>query len=266
MWHYLKAAFWARPEIPGFGRLPLNVIVLSGLTLLGFGHEGFWLAAAAAETLYLYTLTTSERFRNVVDAENIVLQQGTVEEQRQALVTSLIPPRRQQLAALEKKCARILQLHHDNQSDEFTVESNAEALHKISWLYLKLLVAQQNIATLETPSDERDLQHQIDIIQADLSSAKISPSLKESKTATWKILQQRKENLSRRAQTMEEIQSDLTRIEAQVDLAMENTGMRGKTETISTNIDLVSQLLDDSVYGDSGASIAAIDETYALKA
>jgi len=45
-------------------------------------------------------------------------------------------------------------------------------------------------------------------------------------------------------------------------LALENAGMRGKPETISTNIDLVSQLLDDSIYGDSGASIAALDKTF----
>jgi hypothetical protein len=38
--------------------------------------------------------------------------------------------------------------------------------------------------------------------------------------------------------------------------------MRGSGESISTNIELVSQLLDDSIYGDSGHSIAALDKTF----
>jgi len=91
---------------------------------------------------------------------------------------------------------------------------------------------------------------------------RISRSLRESKEATLRILEQRLANLERREQTLAEIDSDLTRIEAQVDLALENAGMRGKSEAISANIDLVSQLLDDSIYGDAGESVAALDRTY----
>ncbi|MGC3990920.1 MAG: hypothetical protein QM796_14835 [Chthoniobacteraceae bacterium] len=266
MWHYLKAAFWARPEIPGLGRVPANLLAVIGLGLLGFGHQGFWLAGLAAETAYLYALTTNDRFRKLVDADALQIEDLSAEQQRQQLIRTLLPARRERLEALQQKCARILELHRDAQSDAFIVEGDTEALQKIEWLHLKLLVAQQNIASLEVPSARENLKGKIEALKKDLCADKISASLRESKEATLKILQQRLANLDRRDQTLEEIESDLTRIEAQVDLALENTGMRGKTETISANIDLVSHLLDDSIYGDSGASIAALDQTYGEKA
>lgn len=266
MWSYLKAAFWARADIPGLGQMPLNAMLLCGLGLLGFGHQGFWLAAIALETSYLYILATNERFQNLVNSENHEIEDLSVEMQRLTLVQGLIPPRRAKIERLDQKCDRILQLDRDRENDGFIVEGSGEALRKIQWLYLKLLVAEQNIDTLQTPSVEHELQKQIDLIQCELTSSKITNSLKESKNATLQILHQRLANLERREQILEEITSDLTRIEAQVDLAIENTGMRGRNETISTNIKLVSQLLDNSVYGESEASIAAIDQTYGEKA
>ena len=63
MFRYLKAAFWAAPQFAGLGRLPLNVLALSGFGILGFGHAGFWLLGLALEGTYLYALVSSARFR-----------------------------------------------------------------------------------------------------------------------------------------------------------------------------------------------------------
>jgi len=263
MWAYLKAAFWARPEIPGFGRLPLNVLFSSGIVLLGFGHPGFWFAGAALETAYLYALTTNPRFQNLVDAETTSIEVESAETQREVLIQTLTPPRRQKLEELRSKCRRVLQMQQDVGTDDLLRDGNREALQRLKWLYLKLLVAEQNISSLDAISTQDSLQTQIDRLVEELSARKSSASLRDSKEATLRILRQRLTNLDRRGQNLEEIASDLTRIEAQVDLALENAGMRGETTTISTNIDLVSQLLDDSsIYGDSGASIAAIEQSY----
>jgi hypothetical protein len=262
VFRYLKAAFWASPTIPGVGRIPVNALAVAGLLILGFGHEGFWLLGAGLEAAYLYALARNERFRRVVDAEDLQIEENSAEQQREVLVASLTPDRRDRLQKVEKLCLRIMQLHRDSQTEDFLIEANAEALKKLSWLHLKLLVAQQNLESLHATSAEVGLKRQIELIQKDLQHDKISPSLKESKKATLAILQQRLANLDRREQSLEEIESDLTRIEAQVDLALENAGMRGKPETISANIDLVSHLLDDSIYGDSGASIAAVDQSF----
>ncbi|HEY5753612.1 MAG TPA: hypothetical protein VIT21_10715 [Chthoniobacterales bacterium] len=264
MWRYLKAAFWARPEIPGLGRMPLNIVVLAGFGLLGFGHQGFWMAGATLEMAYLFALTTNPRFQKWTDAQHITFEENTVEKQRLALIQALTPARQNQLEALDAKCAQVLQLERDAQAeiDNFTVSSTGDALSKIQWLYLKLLIAQQNLASLQGPSAHDDLTRQITLIESDLRSGKLSSSLHQSKTATLKILQQRLANLGRRERDLEEIHSDLTRIEAQVDLALENAGMRGRTEMISGNLHLVSQLLDPSIYGESSENVQAVEASF----
>jgi len=263
MLRYLRAAFWAAPEIRSLGRVPWNALGVVGFAILGFGHAGFWLLGLAGEMTYLYALTMNDRFRRLVDAEEKTIVETSAEAQRQALVSKLAPPARAELAKIEVKCEEILRLYAEVQPEEFVVVGcNREALQKLSWLYLKLLLARQNLQSLDPESTERELRAKIEKIERDLASVSLTPSLRKSKEATRNILLQRLLALDRREQTLEEIASDLLRIEAQIDLAVDHAGMRGKPETISSNIDLVSQLLDDTVYGDSGASIAALEQTY----
>lgn len=262
MFRYLKAAFWAAPDVAGIGRLPANAIALAGVGILGIGHPGFWLLGLGLEAAYLFSLTMSRRFRRLVDARELDLTEDAAAVQRQALVAKLGALARARLAGIEAKCEKILQLHRDSQTEDFVVDGNREALKKLSWIYLKLLVARTNLEAIDTAQSQRELSRKIAELRENLREEKLSPSLLESKRATLRILEQRNANLEHREQTLEEIESDLTRIEAQVDLALDNAGMRGKSGTISANIDLVSQLLDDSVYGDSGASIAEIERTY----
>lgn len=262
MFRYLKAAFLAAPEIAGLGRLPANVILLAGFLILGFGHPGFWLLGLALEASYLYTLTTSARFRKLVDADQLQLSESAAASQRLALIAKLAPASRGRLARIEEKCAKVLQLERDAQAEDFTIEGNREALRKLEWLYLKVLVAQQNLHALGGDGSQNELRRKVGVLQSEVGADRLSRSLRESKQATLRILEQRLANLERREQTLAEIDSDLTRIEAQVDLAMDNAGMRGKSEAISANINLVSQLLDESIYGESGSSIAALDRTF----
>lgn len=261
MFRHLKAAFLAAPEIPGIGRLPVNAITLAGLAILGFGHPGFWLLGLGAEAAYLYALATSPRFKRFTAAESLQETQSAAESQRHAIAGKLAPGALLRVAALEEKCARILQLSVDSQADDFMIDSDREALKKLSGLYLKLLLAAQNLTDHDQEAVENQIAGQIASVKNDLLDAKLSPALRESKTATLRILAQRLANFERRDLALEEIASDLLRIEVQIDLALENTGIRGKSE--SFNIGLVSQLLaDNALYGDSGASIAEFERTF----
>ena len=242
----------------------MNVIALAGLMILGFGHPGFWFLGLAVETAYLYALSSSERFKRVVDAQEVDLEQGETDRQRESLVSTLDAVRRERLIQVQAKCGNVIEAYQKNEAEVGLVESNRQALQKLTWLYLKLLVAQQNLTAMHKDNAAKDIQHQIDLIEKDLRFDKISPSLKESKHATLAILQQRLAVFGMRSETLQEMESDLTRIEAQVDLALENAGMRGKPIAISDNIDLVSQLLDDSLFGDSGASVAALDRRFQI--
>ena len=61
---------------------------------------------------------------------------------------------------------------------------------------------------------------------------------------------------------MEEIDSDLTRIEAQVDLALENASMQGKPPALSTEIELASDLVSGTHFGESQNDVAALDRAF----
>jgi hypothetical protein len=93
-------------------------------------------------------------------------------------------------------------------------------------------------------------------------SGRDNEALLNSKSATINILKERVGNIHRRRQTLEEIDSDLTRIESQVELILENTTMQGKPSTISTDIELASNLFASNLFGDSEITVAALDRTY----
>jgi hypothetical protein len=257
----LKAAFLAAPDIPVIGRLPLNAITLAGMAILGFGHPGFWLLGLGAEAAYLYALATSPRFQRLVEAESRQQSRSAEESQRLAMVDKLAPEARQRMAKLEENCRRISQLNAESEVEDFLVGNDREALEKLGGLYLKLLLAAQNLTAHDQQAVEEQIARQIASVKNDLLDADLSPALRESKTATLRILARRLANFERRELALEEIASDLLRIEVQIDLALENTGIRGKSE--SFNIGLVSQLLaDNALYGDSGASIAEFERTF----
>jgi hypothetical protein len=94
----------------------------------------------------------------------------------------------------------------------------------------------------------------------------VTAALRESKTATLAIMKQRLANLRNRTRTMQEIESDLTRIEAQVDLALENASMQGKPQTISLEIDLASDLVSGTLFGESQNDVAALERAFAPNA
>lgn len=259
MFRYLKEAFWARPDIGGLGRIPWNAIAVAGALILGFGEHAVWIGGLGLETLYLYALATNPRFQHWVDAVDLARIRSSDDTARTNLVENLAPPARGRVNSLEQKIGKIEQLYHESQADEFLFDSNRDALHKLANMYIRLLVAQRNITNTGAESSEKSLQSQIDQIRKEVAG-NIPAALRESKQATLNILSQRLTNLRRRSETLAEIESDLTRIEAQIDLALEDASLKGKPTAISSNIDLVSHLLiDDSTTTTSSSSGQALE-------
>jgi hypothetical protein len=254
MFRYLKEAFWARPDIGGLGRVPWNALIVAGAIILGFGEHSVWIGALGFEMLYLYALTTNARFQQWVDAKDLAKLRSSDDTARTTLVKNLAPSAKSRLNALEEKISRVEELYRESQADEFLFDSNREALHKLSSIYIRLLLAQRNITTMSTEVNEKALQSQVDQIRKELAGSVPSESLKESKQATLNILSQRLNNMRRRSESLAEIESDLTRIDAQIDLALEDASLKGKPTAISGNIDLVSHLLLDDTTTTSTSS------------
>jgi hypothetical protein len=264
MIQYLKRAFWAGPSLPGLGRLPVNAMATLGFGILGFGHPAFWLLGAGLETAYLAFVATDRRFQKWVDRQlKPPAEPREAAESRDALIQKLDPESRRRLGDLIAKRSRILQAGQDTQGPAFALESTREALGRLEWTYLKLLVARSYLESSKAPASAAGLERQIAELAREVAAGEGSLTLKSSREARLDLLRQRLQNLERRAETLQEIDSDLARIEAQVDLALENASLQRGGAVVAANLELASEILRDGLYfGDSEPDVLALDQAY----
>jgi hypothetical protein len=266
MWRYLTAAFWARPELPGLGRMPLNLLGVIGVGVLGLVNPGFWLLGLGIEVAYLFTLATNRRFQKTVDAADRVTNGDDPEQKRRALIAQMPADARQRLATFETKAERILQVQRESQFPEFTLDGTRDALQRLTWIYLKLLIVRQRLleqARLDTPGE---LEARVGELERELAGNALSEAMRTSKQATLDITRRRLDTLARRTQSLAEIDSDLMRTEAQLDLAVENAAIQDRPATIGSDLDLASGLLDSGAYGSDAATVMDLDRTFAQRA
>jgi hypothetical protein len=261
MLRYLKAAFFVGVDVPALGRVPANILALGAIAIFGFVQPAFWFLGMGLETAFLFALASNARFRKVVDAQELQVSENDMEAKRQALVNELPADSQKRLASLVRQCDKVLGVYRNLQAEDFVIGTNQEALRRLQWLYLKLLVGRCHLAATHEGAD-RDLMQKIADLEADLKDGEETEALRESKTATLNILKKRLANLRRKDITLQEIDSDLTRIENQVDLILENATIQGKPQTISTDIDLASDLVGGAAFGDSEVAIADLDQAF----
>lgn len=231
--------------------------------IVGFAEPALWLLGLGVEASVLFALTTNERFRKVVDSRHLESFDQDAESKRRALITTLPPELQRRLIELTRVCGQVTEVNQ--QTDEFLVETNRDALQRLEWVYLKLLVARNNLTSMRAAEPEGTLSARVADLESGLGSPSTSESLRQSKVATLAILKERLANVHRRKETLDEIDSDLARIEAQVQLLLENAAMQGKPTTISSDIELACNLASSHLYGDSGAAIADLDQTFTKK-
>jgi len=261
VWRYLKSAFLVSVDVPSLGRIPVNVLGTAAFAILGFAQPAFWLLGMAIEAAIIPSLAFNPRFQKYVEAQSLQLSKGDADQKRQALVKLLESAAQQRLWGLAKKCNQVLDVFRSQQAEDYIVESNDQALKNLEWVYLKLLVARHHLLS---PSSETEdsLEKKIKELDSDLRDGEETESLRQSKLATLNILKKRLSTMHKKQQTLEEIESDLTRIDNQVDLILENATVQQKPQTISADIELASDLLGGSIFGDDESAITDLDQTY----
>jgi hypothetical protein len=262
VWRYLKAAFFVGVDVPALGRVPVNALAAAGFFILGFGHPGFWLLGLATEAVIVPSLAFSRRFQKVIEAEDKQFSSGDSQSKRSSLVKLLPSDYQSRLANLERRCDKVLEVYRNAQAEEFLIDTNRDALENLKWVYLKLLIARYHLLTAGTEDTPQSLEKKIASIQGELQNGKESSALRQSKAATLDILKRRLANIQRREQSLEEVESDLTRVESQVDLILDNAAMQGKPQTISTDIELASDLVSGGMFGDVESTVADLDRDY----
>jgi len=261
MFRYLKAAFWAGPPVPILGKIPFNVLGVLAAFVLGFVEPAIWLVGGALEVAYLFILATNPRFQKVVEAQGLAQAADQTEAKKLQLIATLSPASRDRLTELQDKCLKSLELSRNLGEDDFSHDSNRDALRKLEWLYLKLLIARKYLQSEDSGNVEKQVASQIASIRAEISNEKTPPSIRDSKSATLELLEKRLNAVQRRKQTLAEVDSDLARIEAQVDLAVETAPLKGESHR-ADSIDLVAQLFDNDVFGTSSETVAELDRTF----
>jgi len=261
VWRYLKSAFLVTVDVPSLGRVPVNVLGAAAFGILGFAQPAFWLLGLAIEAAIIPTLAFNPRFQKVVEAQSLQLSQGDADQKRAVLVKLLETSAQQRLWGLAKKCDQVLDVFRSQQAEDYIIDSNDQALKNLEWVYLKLLVARHHLLSPSSET-EQSLEKKIQELENDLKDGEETESLRQSKTATLNILKKRQATMRQKKQTLEEIESDLTRIDNQVDLILENATVQGKPQTISADIELASDLLGGSIFGEDESAINVLDQTY----
>jgi hypothetical protein len=251
MGQYFKAAFLARLPVPGLGRLPLNVLGVAVFGILGFVAPVFWLIGLGLEVIFLVGLATNKGFQNMVHGEQLQVSAQLAEVKRGSLIRTLPLELQQRLIDLRRRSQKVIEV--SEHADEFVAQTNRVTLERLEWVYLKLLIARNNLTAAGTKDSVTSLTTQI---------AAFGESPGPSQLATQAILKERLANIQRRKETLDEIDSDLTRIEAQVELMLGNAALQGKPVTVATDIELACNLAASSLYGESGGVVADLEQSF----
>ncbi|PYQ28367.1 MAG: hypothetical protein DMF56_16285 [Acidobacteria bacterium] len=249
---YLWHAFFARPDVPLL-RVPWNALAVVAGLVAGWFDPAIWGVTAAGEFLYLLTMASNPGFQKWIDEQRVSQLRDDTEESRDRLLSNVGGAARQRYKKIEDKRERLETLYRETAPDEdLFVDSNREALQKLTFLFLRLLVAQRNLI-IAPSADERELQKQIDALQREIAAPQLSAAARDSKQATLDLLRGRLDNIDDRATSLDEIEADLARIETQFDLALEEATLRGRPAAISIGVELTSRLLNIEEGAGTGA-------------
>jgi hypothetical protein len=238
MLHYLQEAFWARPD-HGL-RMPWNAVAVMLAFGFGFRDSRFWIAGGIIEILYLVAMATSRRFRARIDSSRSQQEDPSSDD---AMFHSLGTPARLRYKMLDEKCRSIEAIYDSSEETELIHENNRDALRRLRTLYLRLLVARRNLMLLGSTDEETRLRAQIAELERELAIEDEDEDIQQSREETLVALEERLGNFERRDASLCSIDTDLTHIDARVDLALQNASLDATPTAISTNIRLTSETL-----------------------
>jgi hypothetical protein len=263
MWRYFKAAFLVGVPVPGIGRLPVNAMAAFAVAALGFVEPSVWLAGLGIEAAVVSSLAFNRRFQNVVDAMVLPASVKAEVDKRSALIAALPADLNARLLSLHKTAARVIAICQKLSAEPETIAGTQASLDKLEWIYLKLLIARDHLVNDLGSEPAESLAARISTLRKQLpqtaGTGVASTGLQRSQQATLELLERRMANLRNRETLLAENESDLCRIEAQVELMRENAAIEGKPAAVDTEIEFASDLRSPDIYGTHSALVRDLD-------
>jgi len=228
-----------------------NWIGVATATLLGFFEPGFWAIGAGLELGYLVWLANNERFQRTVTAATLaapsdgvqVAEDWTARTGRALLQLGDGDRRRYQ--ALAERCRSIIDLQVKNSATgDIGLEGQHESLARLAWMYLRLLVGRDTIQKVQ--NDQRsgpDLSASLAALDTRLSGQDLSEELRRSLEGQAEILRQRVTHRAEATRQLTFIDSELARIEQQVELIREQAALSTDPVMLSQRIDEIAATL-----------------------
>lgn len=237
---YLWKAFVARP----FGMpVPPNFFALAAFGLLGaFLSPGFWALGAGLELAYLAALSSSKRFRNVVDSE--AERADPVDQKYHASLMRLTPDQQQRQREIEARAREIFaQL-----GDSPMFRTHMDSLEQLVWINMKLLLARQAILGVvhTAQRDAVQLDRQEAEIEQRLGSNDISPELRRSLEQQKAVIDQRQEAHLSAGRRLEHVDAELARIEQQIALIREQALLSTNEEQVGASLDSLTASFNEA--------------------
>jgi hypothetical protein len=238
---YVAAAFNARPI--GMFVAP-NWIGLGAFALLGAMNPGFWVLGAGLELGYLMLLATNPRFQRLIAARPLSEASQQWNARIQKLLARLDAADRRAYDALAERARSIIGLQvHTGASTQDGLEAQADSLGRLSWMYLRLLVARRTIQQVIGTSDGEDLQRKLERLQRQQSSGDLSDELRRSLEGQAEILAQRLQQRADAERQLAFIDAELERILQQIELIREQAALSTDPELLSRRIDEIAGTL-----------------------
>lgn len=241
---YLMAAFNAKP----FGMpIPPNWFGLAAFGLLGmFLTPGFWLLGVGLEVAYLATLSTSQRFRNVVDANNLQKHQidDPVDRRYREFLDKLSLSEQRRHQQVEGRAREILTTLKTSPM----MSTHADSLEQLVWLHLRLLAARQAIArVVQTAQQERaQLAAQEEQIRKRLAASDIAAELRRSLEQQVAVIDQRQEAHTNADNRLEHVEAELSRIDQQISLIREQALLATDEGSIGSSLDALAASFNEA--------------------
>jgi hypothetical protein len=173
MWRYLKAAFWISPDIPGLGKVPVNVLALAGVAILGFVPllHPVWLLGLGLETAFVFSLASHRRFRKWVDAQEARAARPPITPRPETVVQRILrelpDPLVQRFERLRAHCKELQKIAADlHDPDRAGLAPPLEdmqlaGLDRLLWIYLRLLFTQHMLDQFFQRADETQIRNDI---------------------------------------------------------------------------------------------------------
>lgn len=248
LWAYVKGAFNVRLPLKGLGGVPVNWLALAGVGVASVALPALLPIGLGLELAYLTMTSHDKRFRKVIEGKEILKENASWQESKQRRARSLRPEHGRRLEALERRVARLRELSADAAG---MTALRQGSINRLVWIYLRLLQSKEVIEAQMTDDIEAKVALDIAAKEKQLTALKERGATDENPVAkslsgTLEILRRRSENLRAAGDRLRYIDAELTRVEQQVELIIEETAFSKDEAHLSARIDSVATTLDDA--------------------